>query len=301
MRVTSVVFILSSALLVSASPFDKRASFTKANGEAAKALQAKFKTLTTDSSCTNGENACLSNGDFAQCVAGKFIPTPCSGGLTCQALPLVNSPGTSIACTSVADAATRIDNTGAKRTTLEIAAREAVAPPACGNKRRRSLSIRIAKRIAQSDLPDVAQSWQDLCLESGGDILTDSPCVTLAGVNGINALLANAGACDQQDNADAMIDFANSEGITNKQALIDNAIAYREHPRNALNINGVTPSTPYCQTAPKNPELDGIVNGQLDGVDPGLFGSPKTGIVAFGDPSSCPFGQSPDADTCTCS
>lgn len=123
-------------------------------------------------------------------------------------------------------------------------------------------------------------------MESGGDILTDSPCVTLAGVNGINALLANADACDQQDNADAMIDFANSEGITNKQALIDNAIAYREHPRNALNINGVTPSTPYCQTAPKNPELDGIVNGQLDGVDPGLFGSPKTGIVAFGDRES---------------
>lgn len=49
---------------------------------------------------------------------GKFTPTPCSGGLSCQALPLVNSPGTSIACTSDADAGA----TTRKRTTLEIAA-----------------------------------------------------------------------------------------------------------------------------------------------------------------------------------
>ena len=79
-----------------------------------------------------------------------------------------------------------------------------------------------------------------------------------------------------------MIDFAKSAGVTNKDALIANAIAYRKHPRNALNINGVTPSTLFCEKAPKNAELKGIVNAQLDGVDPGLFGSPATGIVAFG-------------------
>jgi hypothetical protein len=106
--------------------------------------------------------------------------------------------------------------------------------------------------------------------------------VVLAGINGINALLANADACAQQDNADAMVDFAKQPGINNEQALIGNAIAYRKHPRNALNINGVVPSTPFCQRAPRNPELNGIVNGQLDGVDPGLFGSPNTAIVAFG-------------------
>ena len=79
-----------------------------------------------------------------------------------------------------------------------------------------------------------------------------------------------------------MIDFAKSAGVTNKDALIANAIAYRKHPRNALNINGVTPSTLFCETAPRNVELKGIVNAQLDGVDPGLFGSPATGIVPFG-------------------
>jgi hypothetical protein len=65
-----------------------------------------------------------------------------------------------------------------------------------------------------------------------------------------------------------------SPGIKDGQALIDNAIAYRKHLRNTLNIDGVVPSTPFCEKAPRNLELEG--------VDPGLFGSPNTGVVAFG-------------------
>ena len=164
-------------------------------------------------------------------------------------------------------------------------------PPACEAKQtkvtKRSESLRgmnvLLKRIAQTDLAQVAQSWQNLCVASGGPRdPNNDPCVVLAGIKGLSALLAGADACAQQDNADAMVDFAKLSGINNKQALIDNAIAYRKHPRNALNINGVVPSTPFCEKAPRNPELTGIVNGQLNGVDPGLFGSPKTAIVAFG-------------------
>jgi len=141
----------------------------------------------------------------------------------------------------------------------------------------------LLKRIAQTDLAQVAQSWQNLCVASGGPRdPNNDPCVVLAGIKGLSALLAGADACAQQDNADAMVDFAELPGINNKQALVNNAIAYRKHPRNALNINGVVPSTPFCEKAPRNPELKGIVNGQLNGVDPGLFGSPKTAIVAFG-------------------
>src|SRR5712671_528152 len=163
------------------------------------------------------------------------------------------------------------------------------APPACKGKGKRSdvtpfrRSSPLTKRIAQSDLPQVAQSWQTLCVKSGGKRdPNNDPCVVLAGQKGIAALLANADTCAQQVNADAMVDFAKSPGINNKQALIDNAIAYRKHPRNALNINGITPSTLFCQKAPRNAELKGVVNAQLQGVDPGLFGSPNTGIVAFG-------------------
>jgi hypothetical protein len=107
--------------------------------------------------------------------------------------------------------------------------------------------------------------------------------VQLAGIDGINALLSTAGVCDQQNNADNMIDFANSPGVTNQADLIAAAIAYRKHPRNADDIGGgITPSTPYCTTPPRNQELVGIFNAQLPGVDPGLFGGPSGPIVAFG-------------------
>lgn len=61
---------------------------------------------------TDGEQACINSG-FAQCVGGKFVVTPCGATLTCSALPLVNKAGTSITCTTAADAAARIKATGA--------------------------------------------------------------------------------------------------------------------------------------------------------------------------------------------
>ncbi|KAN0129623.1 hypothetical protein V8E53_012619 [Lactarius tabidus] len=42
-------------------------------------------------------------------------------------------------------------------------------------------------------------------------------------------------------------DFAESPGVNNEQALIANMVAYRQHPSNALNIGGVTPSTLFCK------------------------------------------------------
>ncbi|KAK0204287.1 hypothetical protein DFS33DRAFT_1434377 [Desarmillaria ectypa] len=86
--------------------------FHKQNGENAKALNAQFASLTTSSPCTDGDEACV-NGGFAQCVGGQFVITQCAGGTQCFALPLVNKPGTSIACTTQADADSRIAATGA--------------------------------------------------------------------------------------------------------------------------------------------------------------------------------------------
>jgi hypothetical protein len=202
-----------------------------------------------------------------------------------------------------------------------------VAPPACAKTTRRDFTptqSNLLKRIAQTDLTAVAQSWQNLCVVSGGPRSPGpDPCVQLAGQNGIASLLANANACAQQDNADSMIDFAKKPGITDKQALIANAITYRKHPRNALNIGGIVPSTPFCERAPRNPELKGVVNAQLKGVDPGLYGGPNSPIVPFGasefrfyfsilprtkiwtdcfpvTDGTCPFGQTPNVATCTC-
>ncbi|KAH9975209.1 hypothetical protein BJV74DRAFT_798804 [Russula compacta] len=83
--------------------------FAAQNGQDAQALNQKFQTLTPDSPCTDGENACV-NGQFAQCSGGKFALTTCSAGETCTALPLVNSRGTSVTCDTQSDANTRIAN-----------------------------------------------------------------------------------------------------------------------------------------------------------------------------------------------
>ncbi|KAI9450719.1 hypothetical protein BJY52DRAFT_1125753 [Lactarius psammicola] len=298
--------------LVGKRGVEHRAAFTLQNGLDAQALNRKFQGLTASSPCTAGETACV-NGQLAQCVGDKFALSSCASPLRCVALPLVNKPGTSVTCDTPEDAETRIDATGAKggllgkRVKVERRAAAETAPPACAAKAKRADTTGagaslLLKRIAQTDLAQVAQSWQDLCVKSGGkrDGAGGDPCVTLAGKDGIASLLANADSCAQQDNADAMVDFAKSPGVKNEQALIANAVAYRKHPRNALNIDGVVPSTLFCERAPRNKELGGIVNAQLQGVDPGLFGSPNTGIVAFGAPGTCPFGKTADVATCSC-
>ncbi|KAI0674970.1 hypothetical protein C8Q78DRAFT_1075320 [Trametes maxima] len=109
----SVFVALSLALAASARPrFYGRAEFTLQNGQAALAQNQQFASLSASSPCTAGQNACV-NGEFAQCVNGHFVLQPCAGGLVCAALPLVNSPGTSVTCTTTADRDARIAATGA--------------------------------------------------------------------------------------------------------------------------------------------------------------------------------------------
>lgn len=87
-----------------------------------------------------------------------------------------------------------------------------------------------------------------------------------------------------------MIDFAKSPGVTNQADLIAAAVAYRQHARNADDMGeGIIPSTPYCTKSPRNQELVGIVNAQLPGVDPGLFGGPNSPVVAFGEGMEYPL------------
>lgn len=91
---SAILSVLSLVLAATAGPtVERRAAFTLQNGKDAQALNAKFATLSAATPCTAGENACI-NGAFAQCVGGTFLSTPCAGGLTCVALPLVNSAGT---------------------------------------------------------------------------------------------------------------------------------------------------------------------------------------------------------------
>jgi len=87
--------------------------FALKNGQDAIALNAKFKSLKEGDPCKSGENACIDQ-KFAQCIGGKFASQSCGAGTICAALPLVNSPGTSITCTTQSDVDRRIAATGAK-------------------------------------------------------------------------------------------------------------------------------------------------------------------------------------------
>ncbi|KAI0259456.1 hypothetical protein BC834DRAFT_974258 [Gloeopeniophorella convolvens] len=108
-----VALVAATAAYAVPSPPIPRAAFTLANGQAAQALNQQFASLTASSPCTAGQNACV-GGQFAQCSNGAFAVTACAGGLQCVALPLVNSPGTSVTCDTQADAIARIAATGAQ-------------------------------------------------------------------------------------------------------------------------------------------------------------------------------------------
>ncbi|KAM6492599.1 hypothetical protein JOM56_012323, partial [Amanita muscaria] len=85
--------------------------FQKQNGLDAQKLNAQFASLSTSDPCQAGSMACV-NSSFAQCISGKWTLTPCPSGLQCYALPLVKSPGTSLACDTQKDASARIAASG---------------------------------------------------------------------------------------------------------------------------------------------------------------------------------------------
>ncbi|KAJ3748000.1 hypothetical protein DFH05DRAFT_1365211, partial [Lentinula detonsa] len=87
------------------------AEVQKQNGLMAQKQNAAFAAMTTNSSCTTGQDACI-NGSFAQCTGSTFSLTPCSSGLSCFVLPLLNSNGTSISCDTQDDAEARIQAVG---------------------------------------------------------------------------------------------------------------------------------------------------------------------------------------------
>ena len=102
------------------------------NGLDAQKLNSNFATLNANSPCTGmyilsstntmsyliplfsytePQTACV-NGMFAQCVGTQFDLTSCAPTLQCFALPLVNSPGTSITCDTQANALDRFAASG---------------------------------------------------------------------------------------------------------------------------------------------------------------------------------------------
>jgi len=101
-----------NTLSVSSTTTTSTGGFQQKNGEDAQKLNRQFAALTPNSPCNGGEDACV-DGKFAQCVNGNFVLTSCAAGQSCFGLPLVNSAGTTITCTTREDAQQRIKNSGA--------------------------------------------------------------------------------------------------------------------------------------------------------------------------------------------
>jgi len=114
MIVSTIIFSALFINLITALPLPKNqssAAFIQDNGRTAQANNARFQTLTSKSSCQDGEVACVDQ-NLALCVGGTFQIQPCGAGLICVDLPLVLSRGTSVTCDTEQDALARIAATG---------------------------------------------------------------------------------------------------------------------------------------------------------------------------------------------
>ncbi|KAH8099928.1 hypothetical protein BXZ70DRAFT_1008447 [Cristinia sonorae] len=153
------------------------------------------------------------------------------------------------------------------------------------------------RRFGQ-ERPAVIDKLSNAC---GGGV-----CASLAG-QAITPLLAAQPECSQQDMADLIIDTAQQFDDATKATMIQLAIEYRQAEKNTppdfsanppINRNSV-----FCQKAPKNAELNGLVQAQDPANDPNIFFDPATkasvekgaqaNTFPFGSDNSAPSNPSP--------
>lgn len=182
------------------------------NGIDAINLNNQFQSLTTSSPCTSG-NACV-NGEFAQCVNGQYVLTSCGSGLMCAALPLVNSAGTSITCTTQADVNSRIAATGATAngtstkgspsnvTTTSSLASKATSPAGSGSSSNSSAQTSLTL-LSSLVAPNFAQNGQNVNTSQAGEFpsLTSTNnfinfCATLSNLPITNGQQIKGGSCN---------------------------------------------------------------------------------------------------------
>ncbi|KAI3615043.1 hypothetical protein WG66_016971 [Moniliophthora roreri] len=120
-------------------------------------------------------------------------------------------------------------------------------------------------------------------------------CGVLAG-EAVTPLLAAQPECSQQDHADKIIDAAQQFDEATKANMIALAIEYRQAEKNTPPDFSTNPPTArnsvFCQKAPKNPELNGLVQAQDPANDPNIFFDPALGasVTKGSQPNTEPFG-----------
>lgn len=91
-----------------------------------------------------------------------------------------------------------------------------------------TVALPFQKRIDQQTIASV-QPWENACTAAGGG----EQCNPIA-VNAAATLLAAAGPCEQQDNADKMIDLAKQ--LNNNADMIKFAQIFAQQPRNTVRL-----------------------------------------------------------------
>lgn len=120
-------------------------------------------------------------------------------------------------------------------------------------------------------------------------------CGTLAG-KAVTPLLAAQPECSQQDLADEIIDASKQFDAATQANMIAIAQEYRQAEKNTPPDFSANPprlrNSVFCQKAPKNPELNGLVQAQDPANDPNLFFDPngaKT-VQRGSQANTAPFG-----------
>jgi len=152
-------------------------------------LNNRFMSLTETSPCTTG-SACI-NGQFAQCVNGQYVLSACTPGLTCAAVPLVNSLGTRVTCTKHADLVARIAARGVTNDITPADEPDSSDPQTSLT----LLTSLIASNFAQNGLgTSTAEAGQVASLTSTNNFI--NWCATLPSLPNTNGQQLKDGSCN---------------------------------------------------------------------------------------------------------
>jgi len=143
------------------------------------------------------------------------------------------------------------------------------------------------RRFGQEN-PEVINKLREAC---PGEV-----CATLAGA-AITPLLAAQPECSQQDMADDIIDAAAQFDAATQENLIAIAIEYRQAEKNTPPDFTTDPPTArnsvFCQQAPRNAQLNGLVQAQDPANDPNVFFDPAlaASVQLGSQANTSPFGS----------
>ncbi|KAH9836552.1 uncharacterized protein C8Q71DRAFT_47613 [Rhodofomes roseus] len=283
----SAVLALSLATAALALPrrlFPRDSGFALQNGQQAIAQNAQFATLTANSSCETGTDACVEQ-KFAQCVSGSYVLQSCGSGEICAALPLVNSAGTSITCTTQDDLQQRIAATGASNSTSSavssgVATATGISSVVASASSGGAASATSASASAPSST--ASSSGNDTASQSSLTLL-DSLVNTGFSDDGTNAASPEAGEVASLTSANNFINYCATLGLPLTNGTQVKAGSCNAAPMGAIAATTAMPSAKFVSPAnlgrvPANANFTVVL--AVRNLETGWFVNPATNYFA---------------------